>query len=114
MKNVFLATLIVLCGSTLAQAQSNKAAHKALVFSTAAQSADLLSTITIKDWEQREANTVVPTNNTGLILTKLGIATFNYFGNKKALQKHPKLVFWMQMGIGSGLSYVTIHNLKVR
>jgi hypothetical protein len=112
MKNLLLAAPLLILFANPAYAQSTKAAHKALLFSTAAQTGDLISTLTANQWQQRETNTLIPTSNTGLILTKAATATLNYFGSTRALRKHPKLIFWMQTSLGSGLTYVTYRNLR--
>lgn len=105
---------VVFLNAIPASAQSVKAAKAATIFSTAAQAGDLVSTLRVPDWETRELNGLIRGGNKGLVLTKLTVATFNAVGSLKAAKKHPKVVFYLQLAVGSGLTYVTYRNTRNR
>ena len=111
-------TIIIGIGAALifcaapASAQSVTAAKAATMFSTAAQTGDMLSTLRAADWSQRETNHLIQGGNTGLVLTKLAAGTLNAVGSLKAAKRHPKIVFYLQMSLGAGLSYVTYRNTQ--
>ncbi len=106
---VFLG-LMLFAGS--AAAQSPTLARRALLFSTAAQGADVMSTLVHPQWTRYEANALIPRNATGLLLTKGSVAVVNALVTRRMADKHPRLVFWTQTAVGGTLSYVAYRNLR--
>ena len=110
---IYLAGALLLMFTGTASAQSPGWAKTAIVFATAAQGADVVSTIAQPNWNKYEANAMVPKNTAGLIAMKASVAVVNAFVSKRAARKHPRLVFITQMALGTGLSFVAYHNVQV-
>ena len=113
MRTIVIGATLIFCAAP-ASAQSVTAAKAATLFSTAAQAGDTFSTLRAADWSQRETNHLIQGGNTGLVLTKLAAGTINAVGSLKAAKRHPKIVFYLQMGLGAGLTYVTYRNTQNR
>ena len=113
MRTIIIGAALIF-GAAPASAQGVTAAKAATMFSTAAQAGDTLSTLRAADWSQRETNQLIQGGNTGLVLTKLAAGTINAVGSLKAAKRHPKIVFYLQMSLGAGLTYVTYRNTQNR
>jgi hypothetical protein len=112
-RSISIGAALILCAAP-AFAQGVTAAKAATIVSTAAQVGDTLSTLRAADWSQRETNHLIQGGNTGLVLTKLAAGTINAVGSLKAAKRHPKIVFYLQMSLGAGLTYVTYRNTQNR
>jgi uncharacterized membrane protein len=113
MRTIILGAALIFCTAP-ASAQSVTAAKAATMFSTAAQIGDTVSTLRAAQWSQRETNHLIQGGNTGLVLTKLAAGTINAVGSLKAAKRHPKIVFYLQISLGAGLTYVTYRNTQNR
>ena len=113
MRTIIIGAALIFCAAP-ASAQGVRAAKAATMFSIAAQTGDTVSTLRAADWSQRETNHLIQGGNTGLVLTKLAAGTINAVGSLKAAKRHPKIVFYLQMSLGAGLTYVTYRNTQNR